>query len=440
MRWSVLIRRKSTALATQRRAILSASVLAGLLTVPLGQSVVIGQTVASPGPVPVADFSTHGEPALRPLPAAGGTFVDAVFQTPIMRLTDANDGTDCRVEYPYWPTFNANSTRAKALCVISGINRTRIWTFNPTTFSRGTSTLMPMQLQSTDPIWSAHDPDVVFGHSQAHLLLAYNVSTQTTTTIKNFSSVVPSGGQLEQMSASSDDDVFAFHMSNSSGAPVGYIVWRRSTDTMLLTRTESNIDEVQIDKTGRFLSVGYRSGNNRIWDLQTATFTDLTWGIDGFFHHDSGRGTILTYNGSTSGFGYRGLSTPHVMSTLLLANTGNKTAHMSMRADNEQWGLISHYNDDGSGVASPFENEIFQVATDGTGNVRRIVHHRSVFNEYNDAPFANISRDGRFVAFSSNWGNANGRRDVFVAYIVTAPLTGTPPAAPTNVRVITRGR
>jgi WD40 repeat protein len=439
MRWSVLIRRTSAAMAAQRRAILSASVFAGLLTVPLGQSVVIGQTVVSPGTVPVADFSTQGEPALRALPAAGGTFVDAVFQTPIMRLTDGNDGTDCRVEYSYWPTFNANSTRAKALCVISGVNRTRIWTFNPTTFARGTSTLMPMQLQSTDPIWSAFDPDVVFGHSMNHLLLAYHVPTQTTTTIKDFSSAVPSGGQLNQMSMSLDDDVFAFHTTNSSGAAVGYLVWKRSTNAILLTRTESNIDEVQIDKTGRYLSVGYMSGYNRIWDLQTMTFTDLTWGVDGYFHHDAGRGTILTYNGRTNGFGYRNLSIPHTITSLLLAQTDNKTAHMSMRADNEQWGLISHYNDDGSGVASPFENEIFQVATDGSGKVRRIVHHRSVFNDYYDAPFANISRDGRFVAFSSNWGNANGRRDVFVAFIVPAG-GGTPPAPPTNVRVITGGR
>jgi len=53
------------------------------------------------------------------------------------------------------------------------------------------------------------------------------------------------------------------------------------------------------------------------------------------------------------------------------------------------------------------------VATDGSQKVRRLAHHRSVFAEYYDAPRANVSRDGCFVAFTSNWGGS-GRRDVFI--------------------------
>ncbi len=378
------------------------------------------------------DYGTYPEPALPTLPAAGGTFVDPTFGTTIMRLTDSNDGSDCRVEYSYWPTVNVDSTRVKALCVNGGTDRTRIWTFDPTGFKRGTSILMPMLPQSYDTIWSASDPNIVYGHSITSLLVAFNASTQTTTTIKDFSSIVPSGGQMNQMSMSADDNVFAFHLTNSSGTPVGYIVWKRSTNTLLLNRTESGIDEVQIDKTGRYLEAGFTSGNNKIWDLQAnpPTSTSLTWGTDGFFHHDSGHGTLLTYNGQGNGIAYRQSSAPHNLTALMPLSSSNKTGHLSMRADNEGWGLISNYNNDGSGVSSPFDNEVFQVATDGSGDVRRIAHHRSVFNDYYDAPFANISRDGRFVAFSSNWGNASGRRDVFIALIPPAPgstTTTTPP-------------
>jgi hypothetical protein len=375
---------------------------------------------------PLTDYSVYPEPALPSLPAAGGTFVDPTFGTRIMRLTDPNDGSDCRVEYSYWPTFNVNSTRAKALCVNGGVDRTRIWTFDPTGFTRGSSILMPMLPQSTDPIWSGSDPNIIYGHSTTNLLVAFNVSTQTTTTIKDFSGTVPSGGQLQQMSMSADDNEFAFHVTNSSGTPVGYIVWKRSTNTLLLNRTESGIDEVQIDKSGRYLEAGFTSGNNRIWDLQAnpPTYTDTTWGVDGFFHHDSGHGTIFTYNGPGNGVAYRQESAPHSLTALMALSSSNKTGHMSMRANNEGWGLISNYNNDGSKVAYPFDNEIFQVATDGSGDVRRIAHHRSVYNDYYDAPFANISPDGRFVAFSSNWGNASGRRDVFVAMIPAAPGSG----------------
>jgi hypothetical protein len=37
-----------------------------------------------------------------------------------------------------------------------------------------------------------------------------------------------------------------------------------------------------------------------------------------------------------------------------------------------------------------------------------------------DYPFANISRDGKFVAFSSNWGGSS-RKDVFVLRIPQSP-------------------
>jgi hypothetical protein len=389
-----------------------------LMLVPLGAQ----QSV-------ITDYGFYPEPALPALPAAGGVLVDPAFGTTIMRLTDANDGTDCRVEYSYWPTFNMNSTRAKALCVVNGVDRTKIWTFDPTNFKRGTAVLMSMVPQSTDPIWSNSNADLIYGHSINHLLVSYNAATQTTTTIKDFSSIVPSGGQLQQMSMSSDDDVFAFHLTNSSGSAVGYIVWKRSTNAFLLNRAETGVDEVQIDKSGRYLEVGYTNGGNRIWDVAAQTSTSLTWGVDGFFHHDSGHGTIFTYNGNQSGFAFRSLATPHNVLTLLTTNTSNRTGHLSMRADNEAWGLVSHYNNDGSKASGPFQNELFQVATDGSGAVRRIAHHGSVYNDYYDAPFANISRDGRFVAFSSNWGNANGRRDVFIAHITPpgSSTTTTPP-------------
>jgi hypothetical protein len=398
-------------------------VTAGVVVAAMLPNSVTGQTL-------LGGYGLYPEPPIPARPAAGATLVDPTFGTTIMRLTDANDGTDCRVEYSYWPTFNVNSTRAKALCVVAGVSRTRIWSFDPTNFRRGAGILMPMRLQSSDPIWSGSDPNVIYGHSTTHVLLAFNVSTQTTTTLKDFSIVVPAGGQLNQMSMSSDDDTFAFHVTNSAGSPVGYLVWQRSTNTLLLNRLESAIDEVQVDKTGRYLEVGYTNGNNRIWDLQTKAYTNLTWGVDGFFHHDSGRGTMLTYNGRGNALAYRQLSSPHTLVALMSLSSSNKTGHLSMRADNESWGLASNYNNDGRSASAPFDNEIFQVATDGSGDVRRIAHHRSVFNDYYDGPFANISRDGRFVAFSSNWGVASGRRDVFVARIPPAPGSETPPPPP----------
>jgi len=67
-----------------------------------------------------------------------------------------------------------------------------------------------------------------------------------------------------------------------------------------------------------------------------------------------------------------------------------------------------------------------QIAMDGSQRIRRLFHHRSIVNEqspgtdgYWAEPKVTISRDGRYIAFTSNWGNS-GRYDLFIARIEPA--------------------
>ena len=94
-----------------------------------------------------------------------------------------------------------------------------------------------------------------------------------------------------------------------------------------------------------------------------------------------------------------------------------------MLADNERWALCSRFSTSGGPVLKQFDNEIVQVATDGSDRVRRIAHHRSLVSIFEDQPKASISRDGRYVAFTSNWGVVNGRRDVHI--VVNIPPAPT---------------
>jgi hypothetical protein len=84
---------------------------------------------------------------------------------------------------------------------------------------------------------------------------------------------------------------------------------------------------------------------------------------------------------------------------------------------------LSRYSASKGPVLNPFNNEIVQVATDGSDRVRRIAHHRSLVCVYEDQPKASISRDGRYVAFTSHWGVVNGRRDVYI--VVNIPPAPT---------------
>ena len=96
---------------------------------------------------------------------------------------------------------------------------------------------------------------------------------------------------------------------------------------------------------------------------------------------------------------------------------------------NEDWVLISFYSYRSRPQAGAFHDELVLVKTDGSQTVRRILHHRSVAKDYWDIPKANLSRDGRFVAFTSNWGGS-GRNDLFIARLDTSEPSSAQPQQP----------
>ena len=78
-----------------------------------------------------------------------------------------------------------------------------------------------------------------------------------------------------------------------------------------------------------------------------------------------------------------------------------------------------------------FEDELFQAALDGSGRVRRLLHTRSKIDNKTETsgywamPKPTVSRDGRFIAYTSNW-EASGRYDLFIARVEPAPALSKP--------------
>ncbi len=389
-----------------------------------GLFVLASVTLASASPFIDAlksDLNVYKEPALPAMGPRGSKVVDPTFGTTILRVTDADDGGDCIVEYAYWPAVNKDSTRVMVLCasVQEGSYFARFYTLNATAFTVSSGTTLSSSpsgdsVKHSDAIWSGVTSDLMYFHSDT-ALYSYQVAMKVWTKIKQFNGL-PSGGRLQQMSKSIDDNVFGWHTTGGS-----FLTWTRSTDTTFAKQV-NNINEVQVDKTGRYLTVIRDSGGPQVWDLQTGTMVQLDADVDGFFHYDSGRAGLFNVD-DNSAAAYRSLATPRKLVSALPGtfSRADQNHHHSMQADNDGWALISRQSTTGSGVTKAFDNELVQVATDGSGKVRRIAHHRSVFNDYYDEPHASISRDGQFVAFTSNWGQASGRRDVYLVRIPPAP-------------------
>lgn len=368
------------------------------------------------------DRGVYPEPPLPTLPKAGETFVDPTFGTTILRVTDEADGKDNHLAYSYWPTFNRDATRFHIQRAGAGW----LYALDPKEFKiTGKEPLFPRLPEGGQPswedcIWSGEDKDILFAHAGAKLY-GLNVATKTYALVKDFTrDLEPLGAAaLGQMNKSVDDKVFSFTLRGPAPkyAEVACIAWRRDTDKIVLNRQcLPGYDEVQVDKSGRWLLVKEREGpvESKAVNLETGATEKMTDAAPDFGpgHSDCGHGTVVGAENWQNRVLARKLSDPHRFVTVVdFKNDWTQPYHVSMLADGDEWALISNYPK--ASTPGVFHGEIFMAATDGSGQVRRLCHHRVIYKSYWDCPMANPSRDGRFVIFGSNWGGSD-RRDVFI--------------------------
>jgi len=407
------------------------------------------------------DRAVYPEPPLPSLPRAGGKFNDPVFGTEIMRATDERDGgaPGLGTYYSHWPTFNLDNT--KLLIRKGETGEAIVKDFDPENFLIGSARVLPNSLPGgagpswESSIWSNTNPDIIYTFPNYYdggmKLYSFNVTTNTFKLIKDFSSLSGGNDYLRQMYMSGDDDVFCwlhFRARFNDGAPLFYLVYKRSSDKVLFHKSctiyKGGINEVHVDKSGKWLHIVIPSAQadgsgTRILNLQTGEYQRFTKSIDHTpGHGDMGTGTIIGFDNYANGISLRHLDSVHHFQDIFLFRTGGGVSdwtndfHGSMLADNEDWITIGTYDDPSvllpeSGV---FEDEIIQVATDGSQRFRRLLHTRSsIDNESNTTgywamPKPTISKDGRFIAYTSNW-EKSGRYDLFIARIEPAPRLST---------------
>ena len=384
------------------------------------------------------DMGAYTEgPAPKPGPA-GWTFVDPLSGAQVLRLTDERDGPACGNFYSYWPTANRDCTR---LLATVGGGTGLVVDFDPAGFKRAGSHTLPSVPGAGSPVaegsvWSGADPEILYTHVGAQIH-AYNARTRTYTLVADLSKDLR-GEYLYQMSKSLDDNRFAFtRRSLADGSFLGICAYDRRAGRLILKEDLelAQIDEATIDKTGRFLVRKTRLQGKGlveqvVYDLDKGTRIELIDDTDKVAGHgDAGTDSYVGGDNFNNQLNWRRLSDPKQVRTLLTFPDWTQSIHTSMLADDESWALVGLFGE--TGGPAPLRKELVQVATDGSGRVRRLLHHRSVYRNYEDSPRANISRDGRFVFYTSNMGGA--RTDLYVAKIEPAGgVTTTPIPVPVS--------
>lgn len=383
----------------------------------------------------ITDLGIYPPPAPLALPAAGGSFTDPTFGTDILRVTDETDGTENEHGYSYWQCFNADNSIVYVYSV-NGIKTLYDLDTAALTISNKRSAF-PTLIDGESPlgedqIWDAENKNIIYCHTYKNIV-AYNVSDNTFSIIKNLDGFIPNNEYIYQMSMSDDATKFAFSRKRLTDYNVsGYLVYDVTTDSVYSV-TETHIDEVQLNKAGTYLWVktdkqGEGVIQSQIINLTTWEKEELTDNGPDFApgHGDVGLDFIIGADNWENRLLYRKFDNPHTFySVWNFEGDWGQDVHVSQLATNEQWILISCYM---ASTGYPFsgliENEILQVSTDGLMSVRRLCHHQSDYigsgSNYWASPRASISRDGRFVIFDSNWGNPD-RTDVFIMKIPAAP-------------------
>lgn len=336
------------------------------------------------------DTANYSEtPVTMPLPLAGGKFYDETFGTKIMRFTGESDGTDFGTTYAVWRTINSNNTK---LWIFNSIdNNYYIGTLNPTTFARvgALQTVPPapgvLFVHYESANWSGIDPDKIFITVDAKLYF-YRPSTNAYTLVKDFTSVFPAGYYFIQLYVSDDDDRFGVMIRNGS-SDQGFIVYDLSEDAIKLDVRTTDMNGITMDKSGAYVyyvadtpfttkvySVATGIGDTLVSDPSTGE-PDRQVG-----HNDAGNNLLVGEDQWDGGITSRNMSTPHSETLAWQYAPYWINFHNSMRADNDNWTLLSTYGEvNVSADSAKYKRELFQVGVRSPvlGSLRRLVHSRS---------------------------------------------------------------
>ena len=433
----------------------------------------------------ITDRLIRTKPPLPQLGTAGFTFTDPAFGSRILRVTDGATRPGS-ANYSYRVPSNAhlaawNST-STAFFVISNDGTSIPYTFDAQTMTA--ARMVPSSTGDggmtlafyVEPQFSLVNPNVIFGVTSGNnnrTIASFNFRTGAYTTLVDLDTLVgglantyvggvmtggiPSETLLTFFGGSSQDAHFYALFAPLNGGQTKLLNTMTSTINGVTTSTPLNfhIHATQIDKSGRYVFIYPTSGDLGaprkasqvyLWDTVTDAITPITTAMLPGGHDAAGFGVWINQDCCTSStwdaaqWQYRSLATPTVTNDLIPTVIIPKEIYMD---DHTSWSnaqpdravpLISSTFRYGTNSTAwrAWDDEILGLETTNgqAGTVWRFAHHRSNIASDSDPaqpyfwyePIANVSPDGRWVLFTSNWEKTLGtdaaegtaRQDVFL--------------------------
>jgi hypothetical protein len=437
----------------------------------------------------ITDRNPRAEPPLPAMGPAGSRITDPTFGTRILRVTDGNTRPD-RLRRSFGPpsgseqnTWNVDST----IFFLGGTNGEML----PYSFDKATMTATRMgdrnngsggmMLNIAKCEFSFMDKNIIYGlGGNGRTFMQYNFQTGAYTTLFNLDSAIPGlSGNTGDVSASGNDRLSTYFGGPVQDSHMFVVVWDKSTGQYAILNTQNStvksfgsssfqpvgttigftLHNARIGKEGRYVVMTPGSSASHalyVWDTQTNVVAPVPQ-PGGGGHKVNGYNALVNHAAPPNDAAHadaaqwllRPLNTSQLNNITRLATPALTPLEWAVDThvswNNARPGvltpvLVSLYRDPGAaGPRRAWDDEIIALRTDGVeSKAWRICHHRSqVFPyKFDYSPRGNVSQDGRYFSFASNWERTLGDDEYgeprFDLFIVELPAgnSGPPPPPP----------
>ncbi len=347
-------------------------------------------------------------------PNVGGSYLDPAFGTAITRISDAratpnaaDTGTLPFItpEYATVSPFNGDDS----LLLLQHVSYFALYD-GQGRYLRD----LPFEINaSSEPRWSRRDRETLYFIS-GNALKRYDVTTGATTVVRTFSEYSRVSGLGEEdlsedgahfALAADGGEIFVYDLDGRRKGKVLKTAGLGSFNDLLITPDNNVIVGWLAQGTGRYQGVELYDG-----DMNFLRQVSPALG-----HMDVGRDTdgdeVLLLSTAADLFGRcdNGVAKVRLSSgqwTCLISFDWDLALHVSA-PDGNGWCVVSTYGAGDPSLPGGWRrstSEILEVRLDGS-EVRRLAHHRSrPYSAYWWQPRATVSRDGRKLAYGSNYG------------------------------------
>jgi hypothetical protein len=410
---------------------LDAADLAGLVAALAEASRTAGVICAGHVPALVTDRTVRQTPALAE-PSARAPFVDPVFDTCVVRMTnrdidpDPDDTSEGLVpEYSRVQAFNADETRI----LIRGTDGTA--------YLYDAATLLPqgqVWFPGTEPRWDTADPDRLYSIDETRLV-ACNVTSGICQTVRDFADDLPGLNLVTvwtrwEGSASADGRYWAFMGENTDWMAVALLVYDLQADAVGATRSlpgDRDVDNVTMSPSGDYVVVLFdeycdsgalgtdadpcgimvydRNLQNGRGLLRQSPHGDVA--LDA-----QGRDAMIYQDPDTDWIAMVDLPTGAVTPLWAIDFSHSPQGfHFCGRAFGRPgWAVVSTYAGGHPTDYTWMDDQVFLVELQAGGRVVRLAHDHTRYvdqeQDYWAEPHATANRNLTRILFGTNWGRS----------------------------------